>query len=181
LRCTSHARYIALKQRHVYNESSVCMLAMLLCNLCNSLALGLFFAVKHLCALLLKQLHQSGVTVASCTSQCVFLHHKDMTTTMTTMATTTTFRKLAAPAAELIPYECQVESFTAELHDAHEAAMSHSTQVLHLQSVLNAHDATQTDPVWNEAKEASWSMPCAQLMRQVDHTHRLEAAHACDG
>src|SRR6266851_1856479 len=114
LHCTSHARCITLKQRHVYNESSVCMLAMLLCNLCNSITLGLFFAVKHLCVLLLKQLHQSGVTVASCTSKCMFLHHKD-----TTMATTTTFRKLAAQAAELTPHECQVESFTTELHDAH--------------------------------------------------------------
>jgi hypothetical protein len=38
-----------------------------------------------------------------------------------------------------------VESLTAELHDAHKAAMSDNAEVLHLQFALDAHNAMQTD------------------------------------
>jgi len=78
----------------------------------------------------------------------------------------TTFQKLAAQAAELTARERQVESLTAELYDAHEAAVSHSAEVLRLQFALDAHE------------EASWSVLRAELTRQAEHTCHLEAARA---
>jgi mitotic spindle assembly checkpoint protein MAD1 len=57
----------------------------------------------------------------------------------------------------------------------HEAATSHSAEVLRLQF---AHDATQTDLVRREAEEASWSVLRAELTRQAEHTRYLEAARA---
>ena len=90
----------------------------------------------------------------------------------------TTSQKLAAQAAEPTAREHQVESLTIELHEAHEAAAAHSVEVLCLQSALDAHDTTQTDPARHEAEEASWSVLRAELTRQAEHTRHLEAA-AC--
>ena len=80
----------------------------------------------------------------------------------------TTSQKLAARAAELTARERHVESLAAELYDAHEAAVSHSVEVLRLQSALDAH----------EAEGASWSVLRAELTRQAERTHHLEAARA---
>ena len=90
----------------------------------------------------------------------------------------TTSQKLATQAAELARRSHQVESLTTELHEAHEAAASHSAEVLRLQSALDAHDTTQTDLTRHEAEEASWSVLRAELTRQAEHTRHLEAAHA---
>ena len=51
-----------------------------------------------------------------------------------------------------------VESLTTKLHDVHKAATSDNTEVLRLQSALDAHDTTQTNLVQHKAKEASWSV-----------------------
>lgn len=54
---------VALKQRRVYEESGVSMLPMLLMPFVQlPVTLGMFFAVKRLCALPLEQLHWSGVS-----------------------------------------------------------------------------------------------------------------------
>ncbi|KAH9044309.1 60Kd inner membrane protein-domain-containing protein [Lactarius pseudohatsudake] len=54
---------VALKQRRVYEESGVSMLPMLLMPFAQlPVTLGMFFAVKRLCALPLEQLHWSGVS-----------------------------------------------------------------------------------------------------------------------
>jgi YidC/Oxa1 family membrane protein insertase len=54
---------VALKQRKVYEESGVSMLPMLLMPFVQlPVTLGMFFAVKRLCALPLEQLHWSGVS-----------------------------------------------------------------------------------------------------------------------
>jgi len=54
---------VALKQRRVYDESGVSMLPMLLMPFAQlPVTLGMFFAVKRLCALPLEQLHHSGVS-----------------------------------------------------------------------------------------------------------------------
>ncbi|KAH9964165.1 60Kd inner membrane protein-domain-containing protein [Russula dissimulans] len=54
---------VALKQRRVYEESGVSMLPMLLMPFVQlPVTLGMFFGVKHLCALPLEQLHWSGVS-----------------------------------------------------------------------------------------------------------------------
>lgn len=54
---------VALKQRRVYEESGVSMLPMLLMPFVQlPVTLGMFFAVKNLCALPLEQLHRSGVS-----------------------------------------------------------------------------------------------------------------------
>jgi hypothetical protein len=47
---------------------------------------------------------------------------------------------------------------TAGLYEAHEAAASHSDEVLRLQSALSSHHATQKDLARDEAEEASWSV-----------------------
>jgi hypothetical protein len=67
--------------------------------------------------------------------------------------------KLTALATELTTREQQVESLTAELHEVHETATSHSAKALRMMSC----DAMQTDLVQCEAEEASWSMLCAEL------------------
>jgi len=51
--------------------------------------------------------------------------------------------------------EHQVESLTAELREAHEAAAFHSADVLRLQSELDVHAATQADVSRHKAEEAS--------------------------
>jgi len=54
---------VALKQRRVYEESGVSMLPMLLMPFVQlPVTLGMFFGVKHLCALPLEQLRWSGVS-----------------------------------------------------------------------------------------------------------------------
>jgi mitotic spindle assembly checkpoint protein MAD1 len=87
-------------------------------------------------------------------------------------------QKLAAQAAGLTAPQRHVESLTTELHEAHEAAAAHNVKVLRLQSALDSHDATQTDLSRHEGEEASWSVLCAELTRQAEHTRHLEAAHA---
>jgi len=90
----------------------------------------------------------------------------------------TTSQKLATQTAELTAREHQVESLTAELREAHEAAASHSAEVLRLQSELDAHAATQADVSRHEAEEASWSVLRSELTRQAEHSRQLEAAHS---
>jgi mitotic spindle assembly checkpoint protein MAD1 len=90
----------------------------------------------------------------------------------------TTSQKLATQAAELTAREHQVESLSAQLREAHEAAAAHSTEALRLQSSLDAHTATQTDRARHEAEEATWSVLRAELTRQAEHTRHLEATHA---
>lgn len=54
---------IALQQRKVYEESGVSMLPMLAMPFLQlPVTLGMFFGIKHLCALPLEQLHWSGVS-----------------------------------------------------------------------------------------------------------------------
>ncbi|KAI0003838.1 60Kd inner membrane protein-domain-containing protein [Russula compacta] len=54
---------ISLKQRRIYEESGVSMLPMLLMPFAQlPVTLGMFFGLKHLCALPLQQLHHSGVS-----------------------------------------------------------------------------------------------------------------------
>ena len=54
---------VALKQRHVYKESGVSILPMLLMPFAQlPIMLGMFFGVKRLCALPLEQLHWGGVS-----------------------------------------------------------------------------------------------------------------------
>ncbi|KAI9510349.1 MAD-domain-containing protein [Russula earlei] len=89
-----------------------------------------------------------------------------------------TSQRLAAQFAELASRESQVESLSAELREAHEAATSHSAEVLRLQTSLDAHAAAQTDLARREAEEASWSVLRAELARQAEHTRHLEAAHS---
>jgi seryl-tRNA synthetase len=86
----------------------------------------------------------------------------------------TTSQKLAAQAMDLTGHEHQVESLTAKLCEAHEAATTHSAEVLHLQSQV----PTQADVSWHKAEEASWSVLCAKLTCQVEHTRQLETTHA---
>jgi len=88
-----------------------------------------------------------------------------------------TSQKLATQAAELSSRERQVDSLSAELREAHEAATSRSAEVLRLQSSLDTHAAAQTDAARREAEDASWSVLRAELTRQADHTRHLEAAH----
>ncbi len=95
----------------------------------------------------------------------------------------TTSQKLAAPAAEPIACERQIKSsspLTAEAHEAHEAAASHSAEVLRLQSALGSHHVTQTDLAQQEAEEASWSVLRAELTRRGVYMRslHLEAARA---
>jgi mitotic spindle assembly checkpoint protein MAD1 len=90
----------------------------------------------------------------------------------------TTSQKLAAQAADLTGREHQVESLTAELREAHEAATTHSAEVLRLQSALDSQVATQADVSRHEAEEASWSVLRAELTRQAEHTRQLETTHA---
>ncbi|KAN0114199.1 Spindle assembly checkpoint component Mad1 [Russula decolorans] len=90
----------------------------------------------------------------------------------------TTAQKLSAQAAELTARERQVESLSAELHSAQEAAANHSSEVLHLQSALDAQTTTQTDLSRHEAEEASWSVLRAELTRQAEHSRQLEVAHS---
>ena len=66
-------------------------------------------------------------------------------------------------------------ALTAELHDAHEAAVFHSAEALHLQSALDAHDAMQTDLARHDAEEATWSMLRTEFTRQVKHMCYLKA------
>jgi hypothetical protein len=56
--------------------------------------------------------------------------------------------------------------------------MSHSAEVLRLQSAL---DATQTYLVWCKAEEASWSVLRTVLTRQAEYTctHHLKVACVC--
>ncbi len=84
-------------------------------------------------------------------------------------------QKLATQTTELTVHEQQVESLTAELHGAHEAAMSHSAEVLHLQFKLGTHAAISQ----HEADEASWSVLRAKLTCQAEHMHQLKVAHSC--
>jgi mitotic spindle assembly checkpoint protein MAD1 len=79
---------------------------------------------------------------------------------------------------ELTTRERQVESLTAELHAAHEAATAHSAEVLRLQSALDTQADAQADLSRHEAEEASWSVLRAELTRQAEHTRQLEATHA---
>ena len=90
----------------------------------------------------------------------------------------TTTQKLAAQAAELMARERQVESLSSELHSAQEAAATHSSEVLRLQSALDAQTTTQTDLARHEAEEASWSVLRAELTRQTEHSRQLEVAHS---
>ncbi|KAH9987053.1 spindle assembly checkpoint component Mad1 [Russula vinacea] len=89
-----------------------------------------------------------------------------------------TTQKLAAQAAELTARERQVESLSAELHSAHEAAATHSAEVLRLQSALDANTTTQTDLARHEAEEASWSVLRAELTRQAERSRHLETSRA---
>jgi hypothetical protein len=50
--------------------------------------------------------------------------------------------------------------------------------VLCLQSALDSQVATQANVSQHEPEEASWSVLCAELTHQAEHTHQLEAAHA---
>jgi mitotic spindle assembly checkpoint protein MAD1 len=89
----------------------------------------------------------------------------------------TTSQKLAAQAAGLTAYECQVESLSSQLREAHAEAASHTAEVLRLQSALDAQTATQADVSRRETEEASWSVLRTELTRQAEHTRHLEAAH----
>jgi mitotic spindle assembly checkpoint protein MAD1 len=103
--------------------------------------------------------------------------HADLKDTYDALSHTTT-QKLAAQAAELTARERQVESLSAELHSAHEAAATHSAEVLRLQAALDAHSTTQTDISRHEAEEASWSVLRIELTRQAEHSRHLETSHA---
>jgi mitotic spindle assembly checkpoint protein MAD1 len=87
-----------------------------------------------------------------------------------------TSQKLATQAAELTSRERQVDSLSAELREAHEAATSRSAEVLRLQSSLDAHAATQTDAARHEAEEASWSVLRVELTRQLEAAHTRATA-----
>jgi mitotic spindle assembly checkpoint protein MAD1 len=89
-----------------------------------------------------------------------------------------TTQKLAAQAAELTARERQAESLSTELRSAHEAAATHSAEILRLQSALDAQSTTQTDFARHEAEEASWSVLRAELTRQAEHSRQLETARA---
>ena len=90
----------------------------------------------------------------------------------------TTTQKLAAQAAELTARERQAESLSTELRSAHEAAATHSAEILRLQSALDAQSTTQTDFARHEAEEASWSVLRAELTRQAEHSRQIETARA---
>jgi hypothetical protein len=59
--------------------------------------------------------------------------------------------------------------------------MSDTSEVLLLQSALDAHDAMQADLTRHKAEEASWSVLRVELTRQAEHTRHLEEARARDG
>ena len=88
-----------------------------------------------------------------------------------------TSHKLATQAAELTSRELQVESLSAELRASHDAATTHSAEVLRLQSALDAQAAAQADLSRHDAEAASWSVLRAELTRQAEHSRQLEAAH----
>jgi seryl-tRNA synthetase len=100
--------------------------------------------------------------------------HTDLQDKFNTLSHTTS-QKLAAQAADLTGHEHQVESLTTELCEAHEAATTHSAEVLRLQSQV----PMQADVSWHKAEEASWSVLRAKLMRQAEHMHQLKTTHAC--
>jgi len=52
--------------------------------------------------------------------------------------------------------------------------MSDTSEVLLLQSALDAHDAMQADLTRHEAEDASWSVLRIKLTRQAEHTRHLE-------
>jgi seryl-tRNA synthetase len=87
----------------------------------------------------------------------------------------TTSQKLATQAVDLNRHEHQVELLTTELCEAHEAATTHSAEVLHLQSQV----PTQADVSRHNAEEASWSVLRAELTHQAEHMRQLETMHAC--
>jgi len=68
-----------------------------------------------------------------------------------------------------------VESLTTKLHDVHEAATSDNTEVLCLQSALDAQDTMQTNLAQHKAKEASWSV------LRAEQTRHFEEGDAHDG
>ena len=102
--------------------------------------------------------------------------HADLQDKYDTLSHTTT-QKSATQSAELTARERQVESLSAELRSAQEAAATHGAEVLRLQSTLDAQKTTQTDLARHEAEEASWSVLRAELTRQAEHTRQLETAH----
>jgi mitotic spindle assembly checkpoint protein MAD1 len=103
--------------------------------------------------------------------------HADLNDKYDALSHTTT-QKLAAQAADLTARERQVESLSAELHSAHEAAATHSAEVLRLQSALDVNTTTQTDITRHEAEEASWSVLRAELTRQAERSRHLETSRA---
>jgi mitotic spindle assembly checkpoint protein MAD1 len=103
--------------------------------------------------------------------------HADLQDKYDSLSHTTT-KRLASQSAELTARERQVESLSAELHSAQEAAATHSAEVLHLQSALDAQTTTQTDLARHQAEEASWSVLRTELTRQAEHSRQLEAAHS---
>ncbi len=103
--------------------------------------------------------------------------HADLQDKYDSLSHSTT-QKLAAQAAELTARERQVESLSAELHSTQEAAATHSAEVLHLQSALDAQTTTQTDLARHQAEEASWSVLRTELTRQAEHSRQLETAHS---
>jgi mitotic spindle assembly checkpoint protein MAD1 len=56
--------------------------------------------------------------------------------------------------------------------------MSDTSEVLLLQSALDALDAMQADLTRHEAEEASWSVLRVELTRQAEHTRHLKEAPA---
>lgn len=103
--------------------------------------------------------------------------HADLQDKYDSLSHTTT-QKLAVQAAELMARERQVESLSAELHSAQEAATTHSAEVLRLKSALDVQTTTQTDVTRHEAEEASWSVLRAELTRQTEHSRQLESTHS---
>ena len=103
--------------------------------------------------------------------------HADLQDKYDSLSHTTT-QKLAVQAAELMARERQVESLSAELHSAQEAATTHSAEVLRLKSALDVQTTTQTDVARHEAEEASWSVLRAELTRQTEHSRQLESTHS---